>query len=94
LHDEGSCKKCECHGNEYKCEEKCPQEMKKTCQEWSQWFNDNKSQNLKTDKEKKSAEELKQLGFCTEVIFITILKKLYSLLIDIILAFSIGSILV
>jgi hypothetical protein len=75
LNDEGSCKKCECHENEYNCEEKCPKGIDESCQEWSQWFNDNDSQNGKTETEKKSTEELKQLGFCTEVNMTLILVK-------------------
>jgi hypothetical protein len=75
LNDEGSCKKCECHENEYNCEEKCPKGIDESCQEWSQWFNDNDSQNGKTETEKKSTEELKQLGFCTEVNMTLILIK-------------------
>jgi hypothetical protein len=68
LNEEGQCEKCECHGNEFKCEENCPDEMKQMCEDWSQWFNDNTLQNANTEKEFKSTADLKQMGFCTQVV--------------------------
>lgn len=67
IYEEGSCKKCECHENKYKCEGECPEEINQSCQEWSQWFNQNSLENAKTEKETKSTEELKEIGFCTKV---------------------------